>query len=115
MAAELAARETGGDQRVRVDQVTIDASGMVEAQLCVDFYDYDDLPGHPSISCGRSMTYLAMLAPGGWITTRVQPVLIDCFVDWPPETTLPGEAEVGLPIPRWNDANRLAGSGPLRP
>ena len=100
MAAELAKREAGRGDEVRVDQVSFDASGMVEAELCVDLYDYGDLPGHPSIPCARSITYLAMRAPDGWITRKIDPLVIDCFFDWPPLPDIPGQAEVGLPLPR---------------
>ena len=100
MASDLAKREAGRGDEVRVDDVYVAASGMVEAELCVDFYDYGDLPGHPTIPCARSITYLAMWAPGGWITRKLDPTVIECFFDWPPKPDLAGQAEVGLPIPR---------------
>jgi hypothetical protein len=100
MAADLAKREARRGEEVRVERVRIAGSGMVEAQLCVDLYDYGDLPGHPSIPCVRSITYLAKPAPGGWITRKLDPLVFDCFLDWPPQADLPGQADVGLPIPR---------------
>jgi hypothetical protein len=100
IAAELAKREAERGDEVRVDDVSIDASGIVEAELCVDLYAHGDRPGHPSIACARSITYLAVPTPHGWITRKLEPMVVECFLDWPPQPDLPGQAEVGLPIPR---------------